>query len=176
MFITIISIVIVVLVIAIIAIYLGVHFKRKSNAINNIEGLLQEILDEHKSQANKFIKSKKNECYDYYLETLTDIYYIKVLYNFNNYEISINSRYKWQYKTDITDEKLRFVEGITEFVNFHSKELKKKVTKLCLIYPNSSSLLYYINESDIAFVRPEEALYGINFITYERLNSNHNLI
>ncbi len=171
----IIGIIIVSVLILILLAYIIFYTRRKIIAKNRIENLFETILNEHKNQVNKLIKSN-NKCYDYYLETLTNIYYIKVIYNFSNYEISINSEFSWQYIKDANDTKIHFIEDIFDFVTFKASDPKKTVTKLCLIYPNSRSLLYYINESDIAFVRPEEALYGINFITYERLNSNHNYI
>ncbi len=172
-----IGIIVLCLVFVVIISYLGYAFKRVKTAHYKIESLFTQILNEHKSPANKFQKNKdKNNCYDYYLETLTTIYYVKVLYNYNCYEISINSRYLWQYKTEAQDEKIRFWPNVVDFVNFNPHDEKKSVVKLCLIYPNSRSLLVYLNESEIAFVRPEQVLYGINFITYERLNSNHNYI
>lgn len=156
-------------------VYVIYRFYRYKIAKIKIEELLTAILNEHKNPNNRLIKEKK-KIYDYYLETLTTNYYIKVIYNYNNYEISINSRYSWQYKKDINDDKIRFIDGVVDFVNFKPFDKKKETVKLCLIYPNSRSLLYYINEPDISFIRPEEFLYGIKFITYERLNNNHNYI
>ncbi len=163
------------LILIIIIIYLIYKLERKPRANQKINNLFKEIVDEYKSANVKFTKIK-DKCYDYYLETLTSIYYIKIIYNYECYEISLNSRYLWQYKKDVNDEKIRFIPDVIDFVNFNPTDEKKAVYKMCLIYPNSRSLLIYLNESELAFVRPEQQIYGIHFITYERLNSNHSYI
>ncbi len=171
----IISISVISAIVLVLIIYAVIKATMKKKAKLKVCNLLEEIANEYKTSSGKLIK-EKNKPYDYYLETVSNIYYIKVIYNYSCYEISINSKYKWQYRKDIYDEKIRFIEGITDFVNMKFQSQKKEVKKICLIYPNSRSLLYYINESDIAFVNAEEPLYGINFVTYEQLLANHDYI
>ena len=163
------------LILFFLVIYVVMRFLRYYGSKKKVETLFKNILEEHKTTNNIF-KKAKNKPYDYYIETLTSIYYVKVIYNYNCYETSINSAYLWQYKVDINDDKIRFWPNVVDFVNLNCHNDKKQVYKLCLIYPNTRSLLYYLNESELAFVRTEEAVYGINFITYERLVNEHNFI
>ena len=88
----IIGIIIVSVLILILLAYIIFYTRRKIIAKNRIENLFETILNEHKNQVNKLIKSN-NKCYDYYLETLTNIYYIKVIYNFSNLSVYLKNLY-----------------------------------------------------------------------------------
>ena len=112
--------------------------------------------------------------YDYILRTKKNQYFIKVIPNFSNQEITVNNSVKWQLRKAFNDESLRYVENVEPLMrmdmpNNDGKLLNKKVY---IIYPNAKSLLKYINECEMEFVHPDTDVYGTNIITYVYLNEN----
>ena len=61
---------------------------------------------------------------------------------------------------------------MTEYVKARLKGIKK----IYIIYPNSRSLLKYVNECEMEFVTPETDIYGTQVITYLALNEDLSLI
>ena len=115
--------------------------------------------------------------YDYVFETEKYIYYIKVVPNFSNQEITVNNSVKWQLRKSFNDETMRFVSGIEPLMRMDLTNTKGKTNKkLYIVYPNARSLLKYINECEMEFVHSDTDVYGTNIITYVNLNENRDII
>ena len=123
----------------------------------------------------KFEEVSKAE-YDYKFETPNYIYYIKIVPNFTNQEITVNNSVKWQLRKSFNDESLRFVDGIEPLMRMDINSVGKISKKLYIVYPNARSLLKYINECEMEFVHPDTDVYGTNIITFVNLNENRDLI
>ncbi|MBR6071755.1 MAG: hypothetical protein IKP77_02845 [Acholeplasmatales bacterium] len=148
--------------------------KRRLLSMNNaINQLFSEYIKENPDF--KFEAVSKRE-YDYLFETYNYTYYIKIVPNFNNQEITVNNSVKWQLRKSFNDESLRFVEGIEPLMRMDINQTSKKIKKLYIVYPNARSLLKYINECEMEFVHADTDVYGTNIITYVNLNENRDLL
>lgn len=114
--------------------------------------------------------------HDYLFETPNYTYYIKVVSNLNNAEICVNNAVKWQLRRSINDDAMRFVEGIEPLMRMELAASSKPNKKLYIVYPNARSLLKYINECEMVFVKNNTDVYGTNIITYAELCSNQDAI
>lgn len=159
-----------------IIVYLVVNkYLHKRKMTSDVMELLKMIAIENKISNYKLILVTK-AAYDIYFETITHSYYIKLIKNFNNAEISVNNPYMWQIRETLEEKKIKFVEGIYEFVNFKPEESKKQVTKIALVYPNARALMRYINECELNFIYPDTIVNDCYIMTYEAVASNHDLI
>lgn len=175
------SIIVIILILVIIC--LVIHFGKVSlvnNMYKNVTTLLKKIQKEDKGNDLKIItpekKSKRlTQTYDYILETKNNKYYIKVIPNFENHEICINNSVKWQIRRSINDNTMNFVQNIEGLMRFEAnKQDEKKIRKLYIIYPSSKSLLRYINECEMEFVKKDTDVYGCNVVTYKQMYEEHN--
>lgn len=151
------------------------NVKRKNKMKNDVLNLLERIAEENKINNYKLYYYSKS-IYDIYFETLTHVYYIKLIPNFQNAEISVNSPYKWEVRENLSERKPKFIDGIYEFLNMKTSDTKKQITKIAIIYPNARALMRYINECELNFVYPDTNISGCFIMTYESINSNHDLI
>lgn len=127
----------------------------------------------------KVLSSKKSDhiSYDFTLETPKYKYFFKLVPNFPEYEITINNSIKWQIRRSYTDESLNFAPGVEEFMRLDiPNDSNKTNRKIYIIYPNSRSLLKYVNECEMEFVTPDTDIYGTRVITYVALKENPNLL
>ena len=113
------------------------------------------------------------EPYDYIFRTPNHNYYIQVVPNFGAYEICINNSVKWQIRKSFNDNSMNFVPNVEKLMRLDLEDPKAK--KLYIIYPNATSLLKYINECEMIFVRPETDVYGTNVIPYTGLKEKPEL-
>ncbi len=135
----------------------------------NVWNQLENIINLRKLKDSTTLKISEDKAYDFYLESRTHIYYIKVVPNFKNDEICVNNKTKWQIIRNMTNANL-FVENIDGLMNLDiSYPTKKIIRKLYIIYPNANVLLKYINECEIVFIYPDTDVYGCNVITYQNL-------
>lgn len=165
---------ILVLLIVIYVVFITIFNKKRLTSMNNsINQLFEGYLKENPEF--KFESVSKRE-FDYIFETFNYIYYIKIVPNFNNQEITVNNSVKWQLRKSFNDESLRFVEGIEPLMRMDITQGNKKIKKLYIVYPNARSLLKYINECEMEFVHADTDVYGTNIITYVNLNENRDLL
>ena len=145
----------------------------------DVASLLNKIAKENENVTfEKAGQSKGDKIpYDFILDTPNFKYFIKVIPNFASYEITINNSIKWQIRRSYTDESLNFANGVEEFMRYDIPNQAGKTTKkIYIIYPNSRSLLKYVNECEMEFVTPETDIYGTQVITYLALNEDLSLI
>ena len=147
------------------------------NMINSTELALKQLIEDRKLTESATLKLALKKEYDFYFESRTHIYYIKVVPNFKNYEISVNNKTRWQIIDRKNDGKLKYVENISELMNYNITFASKKIVKkLYIIYPNAISLVKYINECELAFIYPDTDVYGCNIITYQNLKEHPEII
>ena len=165
--------VIIVIIIAISILMKNIHQKQMNKMFAEVEAALNSL----KKNEEEF---KLVRCYtythDYYFETPNYNYYIKVVPNISNAEICVNNAVKWQLRKSINDDAMRFVEGIEPLMRMEFEPSSKPNKKLYIVYPNARSLLKYINECEMVFVKSNTDVYGTNIITYVDLLSNPDVI
>lgn len=113
--------------------------------------------------------SKK--CYDYLVDTKDCYYCVKVIYNFNKYEISLNNKNHWNLNDKVVSSKKSGakLEGIYDLVN-ENLEFDKPHKKVYLVYPDSKILVKAVNESEIALIHPNMDCYGVNVVKFKELD------
>lgn len=135
--------------------------KRKINA-------KKEIVNELSSYGNLTTGKK---IYDYKIETNDLTYFIKVIYNFNNLEISINNKNYWILNDKEVSNKKggTKLEGIYDLVN-STNLTNDNHKKVYLVYPSSKVLVKAVNESELAFINPKTDCYGVNIVKFEEIS------
>ncbi len=117
------------------------------------------------------ILDAKDARYNKIIETETTAYYIKYIMIPKNSSITINSNTTWCLRYGGGNRKGRNYPN-KEYLNYMKPFLSatftnaKKVQKLVILYPSTEVVLKYLNESDIAVVKFNEAAHGIKLINY----------
>jgi len=144
--------------------------------INKIFDNLITVDEVNNSYERNFkIKKQSKDKYDYLFITKNYEYYIKVIPNFNLNEITVNSSVKWYVrKKNKSGYYLTDIEGFIR-MDMESQN-KKKVRKIIIVYPDSHSLLRYINDCELEFITPKTDVYGCQIITYKELVEHLDLI
>ncbi|RIA75950.1 hypothetical protein EI71_00984 [Anaeroplasma bactoclasticum] len=133
---------------------------------------VEELLNEYVAADPLYSKLEKSSVkeYDYILTTKEIKVYIMIIPNFHQGEICINSPTKWQFRKTYQDSSSRFVPRVDRLMRFEPPmEAGLRIKRLYIVYPSSKSLLRYINECEMEFVRPETDLNGCSVITYSFL-------
>ncbi|MCR5350306.1 MAG: hypothetical protein K6E20_04865 [Acholeplasmatales bacterium] len=148
----------------------------KNRLIKKMNKDIDEYLNKRKNECNgDLIHIEKNAYeYEYKLTTEKRIYFIKIIPNFANQEITINNSVKWQLRKTINDTTLKFVENVEPLMRMdvQSKIDDKETVKLYIIYPNARTLLRYVNECEMEFVSPKTDVYGTRVVTFANLLQN----
>lgn len=139
--------------------------KRNKKMFLNVESSLQD----YSKDKEIALRPTKLFGFDYILEDKASKTFIKIVPNFNAYEILINSSTKWQIKKDPNDDSISMVEGIDESILQSFSNETKKINKLFVIYPSSKLLMMAINECEYSFVYPETDVHGYRVINYSDL-------
>ncbi len=169
----IVSIVIILLIVILIVSYNVFRSWRISKMYNDCEKALQSLINQTKVNEYKIEKINSKEPYNYIFKTPKHNYYIQIVPNFGAYEICINNSVKWQIRKSFNDNSMNFVPNVDKLMRLDLDDPKAK--KLYIIYPNATSLLKYINECEMVFVRPETDVYGANVISYAGLKEKPEL-
>lgn len=141
---------------------------RKKKMFLAVEALLNDYVKADTLYA-RLEKSSVQE-YDYILTLKNIKIYIMVIPNFHMGEICINAPTKWQFRKTYKDEGVHFVPRVDRLMRFEPPlEAGMRVKRLYIVYPTSKSLLRYINECEMEFVRPQTDLNGTSVITYSEL-------
>ncbi len=142
---------------------------RKVKAKNDILTSLQ--------QYGEVVVAKK-ECYDYMLTKNKTIFLVKVIYNFNKLEISVNNKNHWEINDKVVSSKKSGtkLQGIYDLINNKDFPFELPYKKVYLIYPSSKVLLKAVNESELTFIYPSTDCYGVNLIKYDELTQAINEI
>ena len=112
--------------------------------------------------------------HDFYFESPNRRYYIKVIHNPGNHEICVNNALKWQLRKSLGDDRMHFVDGIEPLMRMEVEQSTKPAKKLYIIYPNTKSLLKYINECEMIFIHPTTDVYGTNIIRFTDFENKFN--
>ncbi len=161
------------LIIALIISYNVFRSWRISKMFNDCDKVLQSLVNPTKANEYKIERITSKEPYDYIFKTPNHNYYIQVVPNFGTYEICINNSVKWQIRKSFNDNSMNFVPNVEKLMRLDIDDPKAK--KLYIIYPNATSLLKYINECEMIFVRPETDVYGANVVPYAGLKEKPEL-
>ena len=157
-------VVIVILIITVSSISKKLNKKVQNAMFDNVYNVLRKVQD------NIDGDSRIVRCYakthDFYFETPNKRYYIKVVFNPGNHEICVNNALKWQLRRAVQDDRMHFVEGIEPLMRMEIEPSVKEAKKLYIIYPNTRSLLKYINECEMIFIHPNTDVYGTNIIRF----------
>ena len=165
--------IITILMIVLIVLYNVYTKQRKAKMYKDVYDTLNSL--KIKSRENEFeIKKSNDKSYDYIFKTPNNVFYIKIIPNFSNYEICINNSVKWQIRKSFGDDSLNFVEGVEDLMRMEFSERNAK--KLYVIYPNAKALLKYINECEMVFVKPETDVYGASVVSYQAIKEIPNLL
>ena len=169
------AIILVILTISLIIILKMVSVNRKKKMYLAVE----ELLNEYVKEDPLYVKLEKSSSleYDYILTTKEVKCYIMIIPNFQMGEISINAPTKWIYRKSYNDEYSHFVPRVDRLMRFEPPfEAGLRIKRLYIIYPSSKSLLRYINECEMEFVRPETDINGTSVITYAYLKEHKDSI
>lgn len=164
---------IVILIISIVVIITKKLNKKVQNTMfENVYNVLRKV------QNNIPGDSRIVRCYtkthDFFFETPNRRYYIKIVYNPGNHEICVNNALKWQLRKTLGDDRMHFVEGIEPLMRMEIEPSEKYAKKLYVIYPNTKSLLKYINECEMMFIHPNTDVYGTNIIRFTDFENKFN--
>lgn len=142
------------------------------------------VLKMRKKKANRIIEEqlikigsieKGNKIYDYKLESNDCIYLIKIVYNFDCLEISVNNKNHWEYNSKVVSSKKGIkINDIYDLINTNY-EFDKQYKKIYLVYPNAKTIIKAINESEHNVVIPTLNCYGVNIIKFDEINELKNL-
>ena len=140
-----------------------------------VEALLKEYVE--KDIENNSLEKSLVPDYDYIFTTKDAKIYIMLVSNFTEGEICINAPTKWQVRRNYEDTSLHFVPRVDRLMRFEPPyEEGKKTKRLYIIYPATRSLLRYINECEMEFVRPTTDVNGTNVISYSELLDHKDFI
>lgn len=164
--------VIAILAIAIIIINNKLTKKVQNTMFENVYNVLKKIQD--RIDGKSTIIKCNSKTHDFYFETPNKRYFIKIIYNPGNHEICVNNALKWQIRKSITEDRMHFVDGIEPLMRLEIEPSHKENKKLYIIYPNTKSLLKYINECEMIFIHPNTDVYGTNIITFSDFEEKFN--
>lgn len=170
-------IIISIVVLIAIILLINIYSKQINNKIKNSIVKIIDVACKNKGIIDYRLDTVKKSTHDFYLETNNSIYYIKLIYNFKNYEICINNSTKWQIRrSNSSESQMKFVEGVDDLMRLDLPKSGKKNYKLYIIYPNTKALLKVINECEMVFVYPDTDIYGTNVVTYKQLVEDVDLL
>ncbi len=171
-----ITILLIIIFLSIILILFYNIFKKWSykKMMNDCEKLFESFINPTEINEYKLYKPQSKEAFDYVFYTPKYNFYIQIVPNFGSHEICINNSIKWQIRKSFNDTSMNFVPNIDKLMRLDIDDPKAK--KIYIIYPNATSLLKYINECEMIFVRPETDVYGTNVIPYLALKEKPELI
>lgn len=127
-----------------------------------------------KQNVNITYERKNNQEYDFILTTTKYLYYVKLIPNFYNEDICINSELKWTFGKSLSNEKkkdIKINEGLVRLDLIKEKN-GKKPRKLFIVYPDAKTLLMVVNECEYEFVNNDSDVYGSKIITYTNLKND----
>ncbi len=170
--ISILSVITIVIIILFFFFFHKMQIKRKNERLYTD---ITKIFDDIKAQKDNFSyeKSYINGC-DYILTTSKYKYYVKVIKNFNEDDICINSALKWNFGKALCSNKSKDVKENVDLIRLDLQKEKngKKPRKLFIIYPSAKSILMIVNECEYEFVDSSTDVYGNNIVTYENLKKD----
>ena len=135
------------------------------------------ILCETNKQLN--FKIAKKELYDFIIEDDLNIIFIKCLFISSNSMITINNKDTWVLSYGgISQEKGKAFpqqKYLNELVPFLKKEYKmnKELKKIILVYPKTTQIVRYLNESELEEINIYKKPYGyqiMQFVNMKNLN------
>ena len=126
----IVSILLIVGLFSLIFLLISIKKHKIKNMYLAIESLLNKIVKDNENY--ELTKSIEPE-YDYKLKTANNVYYLKIIPNFDSEEITINNSVKWQLRRSFNDNTMRFVPDVEGFMRYEIEpseiiEPKKKST------------------------------------------------
>ncbi|MBQ9449614.1 MAG: hypothetical protein IJU60_07065 [Acholeplasmatales bacterium] len=152
--------------------------KKQNKMYANITELLEKLKSESEDNSYERILKQKGlqrPLYDYILKTKNYAYYIKLIQNNNLNEITVQSSVKWKMRRGT--KSTIYISDIEEFMRLRIPDENNVISKkIVLVYPDSKSLLRYINECELEFITPDTDVYGCNVVTYKQLNENLDII
>lgn len=103
-----------------------------------------------------------------------DCYYLfKIIRNFSNAEINVNSKLYWQINHGAVSSRKsgEKMNNVYDLICFDESSLKldKKVIKVHIIYPNASRIMKVLNECEMKMVTPKLDIYGTRIVKYINL-------
>lgn len=116
-------------------------------------------------------RTVKNNIYDYEVDTPKCVYLVKVVYNYRNLEISVNSKNYWQLNDKIVSSKKggAKIEGIYDLINSKEDLINRPYKKVYLIYPSAKVLVKALNESELTFIYPNTDCYGVHLVKFDEI-------
>jgi len=132
--------------------------KKRMNAIAT---LMAEVLP------NQLMVASNVKFYDFYVDVQSTRYLFKVLPFDKKHELIITNQYFWCINGDLRGWRRSTVPDlcprVPEFVDFKANT-SQKIVKIALIYPDCYNITRYLNESDVALVKPQDLVYGVHFV------------
>ena len=140
----------------------------------NSNKIIEDHLRKISKQYNmKFSLGVKEE-YDYLIENKEVVIYIKKAKIPSNSSVTINARNTWCLRwggkrVGRSYPNMRYMKELIPYLICEYQN-EKKVIKVVLIYPDTEVILKYLNESELATVKPLDNNYGtraIRFLDFE---------
>lgn len=157
------------IILALIGFIIARHFYLTKSIENVCEALKANL----SKQPEKFTVTKSTNKYSELIcESNKNIYFVKIIHNMSCGEICVNNSVRWQVRKNKNDSSNTYLKNVMQLMkhDFTEDELKNKVPKkIFVVYKDSRSLLMYINESEMVFIKPETNVHGTTVITYKSL-------
>lgn len=114
----------------------------------------------------KIIRAKQMP-YDYRIESLTNIYYIKFIRCDKDRNLHIDSEDNIYFKKSLKGKKIK-TKGIIPLLNTRLEEhSKKEIKKIFIIYPRSRFIFYKQSEFLEEYIYPDKKIFGAYYISGE---------
>lgn len=144
-----------------ISVYLLVHTTIVHRRISAVHELFSSTLP------GVQITPAKVSFFDFHLERGDTTYLLKVIPFDSNHELIITNQYFWCVNSDLKGWKRStvpdLVSGVKEFIDY-KPETSNKIVKIAMIFPTCYNITRYLNESDVAIVKPRDLVYGVYFV------------
>lgn len=169
------GIILILIVSFIIAVIINIQLK-KILMHKKVVNFLEQFFKDYTNYS--IVKNNKKELgYDYHLSFKTMEYYIKLIKNYSNAEISVHSKYQWQSKSSSSDRSIKQIKDVNYLIDKKvEKSQHKKIYKLFIIYPDARRLLLHKEICEIIFIDPQTDIYGVNLITFSELSNDATIL
>lgn len=141
---------------------LTIYFERKRNQ------KVKEFLEKVGKEQGYTIREASDKTYDYELINEDSKLLIKLVFVPANSSITINSKNTWCLRYGGTAHHGGYsnMKYLNKLIPFLEKEVTGKDKKILLVYPDTNKIQRYLNESEIAILKPGEKVYDYRVITY----------
>lgn len=141
---------------------LTIVFERKRN--QKVKELLEKVAEEQ----GYTLEDANDKTYDYELINEESKILIKLVFVPTNSSITINSKNTWclRYGGSAHHRGYSNMKYLDKLIPFLEKEIVGSQRKVLLVYPDTNKIQRYLNESEIAILKPGDKVYDYQVFTF----------